>query len=220
MASDAPSAWINPTDDLVATDSYRACSSWIGWRLIRNLRWLAEAAWPTRKFTGAAARVVSAHVHGSEDTSEPVLRSPVVDVFNIGSYTAFAKSVSTSDWIEMARARCWIGHVNSVQCELSFSNAPVSGESTLWKVELRPWNDSAAAGAVEHYIAETSGSAGYPIGARWHTVYGQLDGAGASVSSCSVDRPGGLHEVRLYAKTSGSNPIETGLFAWHVWEEA
>ena len=230
MANDAPTNWVNVTDTHITSNQYRPFPTWLVWRMIRAARWMYEKIARGDHYAGET-RQNYPHAHGEQSTQcgEPVLRTVYCDTFNTGSDNTAAyvvTSLSDSDWVEIARGRGWVGGAKRVACEVLYYNTQTAGQSIKWKIESRDANDSAAADAADHYIAESAGTAHSPAEA-WHTINGQLDGAGGNTKLLTIDGPTdetepgdttSWREFVLYAQTDGSPAVEMGISYWHVFE--
>lgn len=224
MANGAPGAYNNPTDTLTTTDAYRPFATWLDWLVLNGCRWLVEKIADSDYVIPLATtgRNNDPHAHGEDDDSEPVPRSLVQEEYTVGSdnaQTLVLSALSTSDWVEVDRQRAMVGYHSHVLCEVRYVHTQDTVETIEWKIECRRALDSDDPLSVEHYIAETAGT-DHSGGLAWHTISGQLDGAGAATTDLTIDSPLERYEFRLYARTDGPVAVDVGVAYWHVWEEA
>lgn len=231
MANDAPTSYVDLTGSIAEVGVYRAASAPIGYLANLNARYHAEKLYRGDFAAGDTRQVhPQAHAEQSAACGLVVPRSLVEQSYSMGSANAEAYTIlglPKGSWTEVDRQHGDIAGFLRVASEIRYqSTAPNADEVVLWKIESRPANDSAAGGAVEHYIIETSGTA--HVGApEWHTINGQLDAAGGATKELTIDGPTSVsdpgssasrREFVLYANGSGTGTIDLAVHFWHVFE--
>ena len=226
MSNDAPTSFTNLTDAFFTADAFRGVAAHIGFVFQKNLRFLYEKL--MAKAAGDSVQNYP-HFHGEQSAIESVtVRRSVYskhlyDVTN--EYATFA-SVGTGAATVVHTFRYWTGGFKGLACEVEFQNDNNGTSSIIWNFSHGNGGDGTADGVTDHYILETSGTDSGAGTWVWHTVNGQLDGAGGSVKTCTVDGPtdeetpgdtASWRTCRLTATASGAtcNLLVRNI---HVWE--
>ena len=229
MTDDAPSSYANVTDGFTTADSYRSVCSWAGSTTVLNER----HAWEKIRegsYAVGDTRAVYPHAHAEQSTECGVVVRrgwcKSYRTYTQAYYNGFGGGVGISDsWEEIDTIRVCVAGFKRVASEVDYYTPAPNNDPIRWKIESRDARDSVVCADHDHYIQEASGT--QHLAQTWHTINGQLDGAGASTKKLTIGGPTNETDpgdtvswrcFRLWARSDNASTYDLRLYHWHVWE--
>jgi len=226
MANDAPTKFVDTPGVLATAGAFRALGSWAGRTTADNQRYNYEKiVGPSGK--AGDSRQVYSHAHAAQSATCGIIRPRdlVNEVYVSATYGAMLNALLTTEgWTELDRQRTFTVGNTSITTEVLVSGTPAytAGAAVRFRVKYCLANDSASCGATVHYLEETAAISG---SATWHTIKGQLDGAGTTVSSLTLDGPTGpttpsntqAHIEMILEAHAATGFYSLATYAWRSW---
>jgi len=228
MANDAPTGFVDTPGVLATAEAYRAMGSWLGRTTADNQRYNYEKIVGPAGKAGTTRKVYS-HAHSAQSSTCGVSWTPdlINNIYTKGSDGMVKSAVGIEGWTELDRQRTFTVGNTSVATEIRALGVQVSAFTTSsikFRVKYCLAVDSAVCGATVHYLEEATGST-ITGSAQWHTIKGQVDGAGGTVVGLTIDGPTSVTdpddtqahiEAILEARGVGA-PHGLYLYAWRIW---
>ncbi len=200
MGDDAPAGgqFKNISDTFTTADAFRCVPAWLGYTFTRDIRWAYEKT-VEPSIAAGDTRIVSSHGHGeltqiAGDSDGVVERRSV----GVGNYMesdgtrhgSFA--VTDAAWTPIDLRRALIPAFRGVRCEIEFQET--TPKDVIFKID-NIYRSVRGGGAADHVIIESTATTAATW--TWHTVAGQLDGAGAvDIEHLTTGDPASVSDTR------------------------
>ena len=227
MANDAPSEFVDTPGVLATAGSFYAVGSWIGRTTADNQRYNYEKIIGPSGKAGSTRQVYS-HAHSAQSSTCGVSWTPdlINNVYTKGSEALIKSAVAIETWTELDRQRTFTVGNTSVATEIyaiGIQQSAFTTSSIKFRVKYCLAADSASCGATVHYLEEATAIT--MTSAQWHTIKGQVDGAGGTVVGLTIDGPTSVtdpgdtqaHIEAILEARSVDAPHELYLYAWRTW---